>query len=236
MITRNTNVDTQDFRMNEIYNFNTGKIEQADYWLKQSPAVINKLKTAIQNNKKSYGCPFCKTPLVLKVGNKKHAHFSHVRRDDGVDCALCKVGERSERLCFVSPTKKKPTPHTWTSTPVYIGMPFFSSTATVDTYQAVKVSDFKASTSTYAATSFKEEGKEIDKDYASMSDKEVIKLIFENKLSRTLVGLKNRLSDLILEGYNLPKNLIEILELRGSIKKMTANLSQAHYQKTIFDS
>lgn len=234
MITRNTNVDTQDFRMNEIYNFNTGKIEQADYWLKQSPAVINKLKAAIQNNKKSYGCPFCKTPLVLKVGDKKHAHFSHVKREDGVDCALCKIGERSERLCFVSPAKKKTAPHTWTSTPVYIGLPFFSSTATVDTYQAVKASDF--GTPIYTATSFKEEEKEMVKDYASMSDNEVVKLIFENKLSRTVIGLKNRLSDLILEGYNLPKNLIEILELRGSIKKMTANLSQIHYQKTIFDS
>jgi len=236
MITRNTNVDTQDFRMNEIYNFNTGKIEQADYWLKQSPAVINKLKTAIQNNKKSYGCPFCKTPLVLKVGDKKHAHFSHVRREDGVDCALCKVGERSERLCFVSPAKKKTTPHRWTSTPVYIGLPFFSSTAAVDTYQITKASDFNTSTSTYNATPFKKEEKEVDKDYASMSDNEVIKLVFENKLSRTLISLKNRLNDLIVEGYNLPKNLIEILELRGSIEKMAANLSQVHYQKTIFDS
>ena len=47
---------------------------------------------------------------------------------------------------------------------------------------------------------------------------------------------KNRVNDLILEGYNFPKNLIEILELRGSIRKLTENLSQVHYQKAIFES
>ncbi len=219
MITRNVNADVQNFRMNEIYNFNTGKIEQADYWLKQSPMVLNKLKAAIQNNKKSYGCPFCKTPLVLKMGDKKHAHFSHVQREDGIDCKLCRSVEQLSKANFTAPAEKEPALHTWTSTPV-LNLPFFNSTATASPY-----------IHTLAET---EETPK--KDYASMSDTEVIKLVFENKVSRTLISLKNRVSDLILEGYNLPKNLIEILELRGCVKKMTANLSQVHYQKAIFES
>lgn len=237
MITRNVNAHTQDFRMNEIFNFNTGKIEQADYWLKQSPAVINKLKTAIQSNKKSYGCPFCKTPLVLKVGNKKHAHFSHVQREDGVDCMLCK--NVAPQSINITKPKKEPVLHTWTSTSAYVGLPVFSSTATANTYAYEKVesSNFKTSESVYAAlnTPIKIE-EEPRKEYASMSDGEVIKLIFENKLSRRLIGLKNRVNDLILEGYNFPKNLIYILELRGSIRKMNANLCQVHYEKAIFES
>mgnify|MGYP000545039428 CR=1 FL=1 len=221
MTTRNVESNVYDFRMNEIYNFNTGKIEQADYWLKQSPQVINKLKAAIQSNKKSYGCPFCKTPLVLKSGDKKHPHFSHARRNESVECVLCKEAKTQlnvERISFVKP-KKEPVVQTWTSTLAYGAIPFFSSTATPHPYHLIE-----------------EAVQEKEKDYALMSDKEVVKLVFENKFSRTFIALKNRVSDLILEGYNFPKNLIEILELRGCVQKLTKNLSQVHYQKNIFES
>ncbi len=222
MITRNNlEPNIHDFRMNEIYNFNTGKIEQADYWLKQSPQVLDKLKIAIQNNKKSYGCPFCKTPLVLKVGDKKHAHFSHAKREDNVSCLLCNDHNKAESIERISFTqaKKEPIVQAWTSTLAYNGMQFFTGTATPNPYHS------------------QEEVPENEvKSYETMSDKEVIKLIFENKLSRTFIALKNRVNDLILEGYNFPKNLIEILELRGSINKLTENLSQVHYQKAIFES
>lgn len=221
MITRNVNTDIQNFRMNEIYNFNTGKIEQADYWLKQSPQVLDKLKIAIQSNKKSYGCPFCKTPLVLKTGDKKHAHFSHTKREENVSCLLCnnhQSTQSAERISFVK-AKKEPAVQGWTSTLSHGGVSFFNSTSTPSTYHSEE-----------------EIVEEKVKDYATMSDNEVIKLIFENKLSRTFIALKNRVNDLILEGYNFPKNLIEILELRGSVQKLTENLSQVHYQKAIFES
>jgi len=221
MTTRNLESNVYEFRMNEIYNFNTGKIEQADYWLKQSPQVLDKLKVAIQNNKKSYGCPFCKTPLVLKIGDKKHAHFSHIKREDDVPCKLCNSQQKIEsveRIRFIK-AKKEPVVQTWTSTLTYGGLSFFNSTTTPNPYHSVE-----------------EQTENNAKDYAAMSDGEVIKLIFENKLSRTFIALKNRVNDLILEGYNFPKNLIEILELRGSVQKLTKNLSQVHYQKAIFES
>ena len=221
MITRNLEPNVHDFRMNEIYNFNTGKIEQADYWLKQSPQVLDKLKIAIQNNKKSYGYPFCKTPLVLKTGDKKHAHFSHTKREENVSCLLCNNHQNTqsaERISFVE-AKKEPTVQAWTTTLTHGGMSFFNSITTPNPYHSEE-----------------ETVEEEVKDYATMSDNEVIKLIFENKLSRTFIALKNRVNDLILEGYNFPKNLIEILELRGSVRKLTENLSQVHYQKAIFES
>lgn len=221
MITRNLEPNVYDFRMNEIYNFNTGKIEQADYWLKQSPQVLDKLKIAIQDNKKSYGCPFCKTPLVLKVGDKKHAHFSHAKREENVPCVLCNDNiklQNVERVTFTK-VKEEPLVQAWTSTLAYNGMHFFTGTATPNPYHSEEEITEKE-----------------EKEYEMMSDKEVIKLIFENKLSRTFIGLKNRVNDLVLEGYNFPKNLIEILELRGSISKLTENLSQIHYQKAIFEN
>ncbi len=96
MITRNNTYTEPQFRLSEIFNFQTGKIERADFWLKQNLEVVHQLKSSIKNQEKSYGCPICKTPLILKVGEKKHAHFAHAKREEGVECILCEDNKLTE--------------------------------------------------------------------------------------------------------------------------------------------
>lgn len=83
------------FRMSQIYNFNTEKTEQADFWLSQGPEVIHQLRYSLRKNQKSYGCPFCKTPVILrkgralKSGERGGDYFAHRKRKEGVKCHLC---------------------------------------------------------------------------------------------------------------------------------------------------
>ncbi len=390
MITRSTNYTTHQFRMSEIYNFQTRQIERADFWLKQDLEVVHQLKDAIKQDKKAYGCPICKTPLMLKAGAKKHAHFAHVKREVGVECLLCEDNQLTEAQKkiqrynyakereahkklkrFLGDYIKKETAaekvkidriksgaatsHTWRNADiscqykgkkivleiqpanvwipeettkrsqfyqenkvhnlrVYDSFPtqikyakntnsqtnFFvldevaqqkteensqlylhcyyqqptvdpknkiiknvwtSELVSIDhlqfdanTYQPYFVSYTEKQTEAEQRLSIiqrahaqdddvmkipgkKVKRQQIAKDYAQMTEQQVIRLIFENKLSRTLINLKNRISELVFEeGYAIPQNLIEILETQGSIQRIHANTSQVHYQKMVFES
>lgn len=80
--------DAYNFKMFEIYNFDTGKVEQADAWLNQDNETIIKLRYALRANKKAYGCPSCKTGVELKKTKKGIFFFKHNEREEGVKCAL----------------------------------------------------------------------------------------------------------------------------------------------------
>lgn len=75
-------------RMVEIYNFNSGKIEQADYWLSQDEEKLFKLRYSLRKDRKAYGCPVCKTPVNLLRSSKQNWFFRHLQRAEGVRCAL----------------------------------------------------------------------------------------------------------------------------------------------------
>lgn len=77
-----------NFRMVEIYNFKYGTIERSDYWLKQSDEVIIKLRYKLRQTKGFYGCPLCKTSVDLIRSKRGNWFFRHLRREEGVNCAL----------------------------------------------------------------------------------------------------------------------------------------------------
>lgn len=80
--------DVFPFRMAEVYNFNTGKIEPSDYWLKQEAEKIHELRYGLRAGKKRYGCPICKTQVSLRKSTKQNWFFGHHQRKEGVHCAL----------------------------------------------------------------------------------------------------------------------------------------------------
>jgi competence CoiA-like predicted nuclease len=89
MKTREIENSAHNFKMKEIFNFNTGKIEQSDFWLSQSAEVIHRLRYNLRDDRKAYGCPICKTPVILKFSRKEKPFFAHLKRAENVNCLLC---------------------------------------------------------------------------------------------------------------------------------------------------
>lgn len=103
--------NTQNFRMLEIFNFNTGKIEQADSWLNQDAETIIKLRYALRANKKAYGCPSCKTGVELKRDTDGSFFFRHAQREEGVKCALIDKLSYTERRIQLYNASKEAEEH-----------------------------------------------------------------------------------------------------------------------------
>lgn len=96
-----------NLRMLEIFNFNTGKIEQADSWLNQDDETIIKLRYALRANKKAYGCPNCKTGVELKRGHDGAFYFRHNQKEEGVKCALIdKLSYTEKRIQLYNASKE----------------------------------------------------------------------------------------------------------------------------------
>ena len=76
------------FKMSEIFNFDTGKTESADYFLSQDEGTKFRLRTSLRNGKKRYGCPVCKSKVILKRSNRGNFYFSHIRLEEGQTCFL----------------------------------------------------------------------------------------------------------------------------------------------------
>lgn len=77
-----------NFKMTSIYNFDTQKEEAADYFLKQDEEIVFKLRYSLKLKKKRYGCPVCKTSVILKRSKKGNFFFSHLPLEDGKHCFL----------------------------------------------------------------------------------------------------------------------------------------------------
>lgn len=58
-----------------------------------------------------------------------------------------------------------------------------------------------------------------------------VNLLFQNKLSRNLLNLNNRIIELKELGFNLPPNILSIMARRGWIKRMGGHLSLVHFQR-----
>jgi competence CoiA-like predicted nuclease len=86
---REVESSSYNFKMSEVFNFKTGKIEAADYWLSQTEEIVYKLRRRLKANKISYGCPICKTPVIIKYSSTKKPFFSHQKRAENVKCILC---------------------------------------------------------------------------------------------------------------------------------------------------
>ena len=96
-----------NLKMLEIFNFNTGKIEQADSWLSQDDETIIKLRYALRANKKAYGCPSCKTGVELKKDKGGTFFFQHNQREEGVKCALIdKLSYSEQRIQLYNASKE----------------------------------------------------------------------------------------------------------------------------------
>lgn len=76
------------FKMQSIYNFNTGKEEAADYHLSQDEATVYRLRYSLASGKKKYGCPICKNKVIIKKSVKGRFFFSHTRLKAGESCFL----------------------------------------------------------------------------------------------------------------------------------------------------
>ena len=96
MNSRELESSAYNFKMTQIFNLKTGRVEESDYWLSQGDEVIHKLRYSLREDRKGYGCPFCKTPVILKMGSKRKAHFAHTKRPEGVKCAICEENDMTD--------------------------------------------------------------------------------------------------------------------------------------------
>lgn len=110
MKARITESSAYNFKMTEIYNFNTQKTEQADYWLSQPAEVIHKLRYSLREDRKGYGCPCCKTPVILKFSQNHNPFFAHLKREEGVKCYICDESMYPEERKIQAYNTKKETP------------------------------------------------------------------------------------------------------------------------------
>lgn len=88
MISSKQEKKAYNFKMTSIYNFDTQKEEPADYFLKQDEETVFKLRYSLKLKKKRYGCPVCKTSVILKRSKKGNFFFSHLPLEDGKRCFL----------------------------------------------------------------------------------------------------------------------------------------------------
>jgi competence CoiA-like predicted nuclease len=84
------------FKMASIFNLNTGKEEPADFHLSQEIEKIYKLRYALKKNKKSYCCPVCKTPVILKQSSLGNFFFAHTKLPDDKTCFLVQESNSQE--------------------------------------------------------------------------------------------------------------------------------------------
>lgn len=98
MISRSQEVETFPFLLSEVYNFNTDKIEAADYHLKNSDeGYIVRLRTALEAEDKRYGCPICKTKIGIRHSSKGNWYFAHKPKPDHVKCYLSDASTMTEQ-------------------------------------------------------------------------------------------------------------------------------------------
>jgi len=69
------------------------------------------------------------------------------------------------------------------------------------------------------------------KNFHDLTTAQCVELIFKNKYSRDLLNLNRRLAELRQLGFNLPDDILSILEKRQSIAKMKGTFSQTQFQR-----
>jgi len=73
-------------------------------------------------------------------------------------------------------------------------------------------------------------GGKIPNSYLEISDRDLVKLIFEQKLSRSLNNLRTRILDLKITGFKLPENILDIMNNKGLIKRLEET-SQVQFER-----
>jgi|GEM_PF-4780328 len=73
-------------------------------------------------------------------------------------------------------------------------------------------------------------GGQLPKNYTDISDQDLVRLIFEQKLSRSLNNLRTRILDLKITGFNLPENILDIMSDKGLIKRLE-QMSQIQFER-----
>ena len=69
------------------------------------------------------------------------------------------------------------------------------------------------------------------KNFKDLTTAQCVELIFKNKYSRDLLNLNRRILELKQMGFNLPDDILSILEQRQSIAKMEGTFSQTQFQR-----
>lgn len=70
----------------------------------------------------------------------------------------------------------------------------------------------------------------IPEDYNSIEDQDLVKLIFEQKLSRSINNLRTRILDLKICGFQLPENILDVMVGKGLIKRLEET-SQVQFER-----
>jgi len=70
----------------------------------------------------------------------------------------------------------------------------------------------------------------IPKDYMVIQDKDLVKLVFQQKLSRSINNLRTRILDLKIAGFNFPENILDIMSDKGLIKRLEET-SQIQFER-----
>ncbi len=70
----------------------------------------------------------------------------------------------------------------------------------------------------------------IPTNYSDLTDQELVKLIFEQKLSRSINNLRTRILDLKITGFNLPENILDIMSNKGLIRRLMET-SQIQFER-----
>lgn len=95
---KNNIKESYNFKMESVFNFNTGLSEDASFFLSGSEETIYKLRYALQSGKKSYGCPVCKTKVILKRSKLGNFFFAHLPIKDGVKCFLVNQNKKKRTI------------------------------------------------------------------------------------------------------------------------------------------
>lgn len=85
---KNVEKSSYNFKLSEVYNFDTGKIEAADYWLSQSEETVHRFRYSLEEGTKNYGCPVCKNRVIIKKSKLSNFFFSHTKLKEGQQCFL----------------------------------------------------------------------------------------------------------------------------------------------------
>jgi len=249
----NKEIDAYNFKMLEIYNFNTGVIERADAWLSQDNETIIKLRYALRANKKVYGCPSCKTGVELKKTEKGDYFFKHNQREEGVKCALIdEMSYTEKRIQAYNVSKEAEERRLETEKAELKQKNERARLARLKIQQAKAVERDKkmkqgwlekAAENRLAkieqqriiALQKRAEADSIEnkypKKFSELTTAQCVELIFKNKLSRDIVNLNRRLEELRQLGFNFPDDTLSILESRHSIAKMQGMFSQIQFER-----
>lgn len=102
------------FRMQEVLDLQRREVVTSATLLQQPEPALQQLQRQIRDQRLQTGgglaCPYCKTPVVLRMGERVKPHFAHLQKAPGVVCHLCeedRLNEGQVRLQLYNQRKER---------------------------------------------------------------------------------------------------------------------------------